>query len=204
MLYVLLGLGFFAALISALLFSRLRICVDYKDGKMKLTFRCLCFKISVKDSALKRKSKKGKKDKKDNLEAQLAEGKKPTGVFERIRSFRDGFDGVKGVLSEILTLIKDKAEFSDIYIRIRYGTGDAAITGMIYGAIWAIIGNLYSLVCRFARVEFPSVELEPIFGDSAFEIEAEGIIVTRLVHIITAAFRSVKVYLKYKSEKGER
>lgn len=198
MLYVWLILGLLVAFIAALLFSRLRICVEFKDGKMKLTFRCLFFKFSVKDSALK------KKDKKADMEAQIAKGKKPAGIFERIRSFRDGFDGVKGVLSEILTLIKDRAEFSGIYIRIRYGTGDAAITGMIYGAIWAVIGNLYSLVCRFAKVEFPTVELEPIFGGHAFEIEAEGIIVTRLVHIITAAFRSVKVYLKYKSEKGER
>jgi hypothetical protein len=198
MFYLLLGLVALVVFVSVLLCARLKICVEYRDGKMKLIFRCLCFKISVKDSTL-RKQKKSKK----GLEAQVADGKKPAGIFDRIRSFRDGYDGVRGVLEEILTLIKDRAEFTDIYIRIRYGTGDAAITGIIYGAIWGLVGNIYSLVCRYAKVKFPILELEPVFGGKAFEIEAEGIIVTRLVHIITAAFRSVKVYLKYKSQKGE-
>ena len=116
----------------------------------------------------------------------------------------NNYGNVKDILDEILNLVRNKAEFSGIYVRVRYGTGEAAITGMIYGAIWSLIGNLYSFLCRFFRIEFPKLELEPVFGEKAFEIEAEGIITTKPVHIITAILRSAKIYLKHKKEKGAK
>ena len=186
---LILVLGFF----TLLLYSNLKITVEYRNGKMKIIFRCLFIKISVDDSKFKKK----KKD-----EPELSNRKKSIGAFDRIKNFNSGYEDVKDILKEILDLVKNRAEFSGIFIRIKYGTGEAAITGMIYGAIWALVGNIYAFLCRFFRVEFPTLELEPIFGSKAFEIEAEGIIETRLVHIITAVFRSAKLYFKHKKEKG--
>lgn len=199
MIYFWLILILIFAFLTALLVAPLKINAEYRNGKMKLVFRCLFIRIEVNDSLLKKRTAR----KKSEVPTTATDDpEKPDGIFDRIRSFRDGYEGVKGIFCEILTLLKDRAEFSGIYIRVRYGTGDAAITGMLYGAIWAFVGNIYSLLCRFLRVEFPTLELEPVFGSKAFEIEAEGIITTRLVHIIIAAFRSIKVYLKHKSEKG--
>ena len=94
--------------------------------------------------------------------------------------------------------------FSKFFVSVVYGTGDAADTGMLYGAIWALIGNLYSFMCRYFYIDFPDLELRPEFEKKVFEIEAEGIIAVRLVHIIIAVLRSLMVYRKHNKQKPNR
>lgn len=181
------------AFVVTFLYSPLKIMVEYRNEKLAIVFRCLFIKIRIKDSQFGKQKK----------ETTVPLDKKPYhGAFDRIKNFRKSYDGAKEILAEILNLVKNRAEFSGIFIRVRYGTGEAAVTGMIYGAIWALVGNIYSLLCRFFRVEFPTLELEPVFGGKAFELEAEGIITTKPVHIITAAFRSARIYYKHKKQKG--
>jgi hypothetical protein len=194
MIYFWIILALILGFLALVLYSPLKINVEYRNAKMRLQFRCLFIKISIDDSRFKNKK---------NDKAELADRKNSVGAFDRIKNFRSGYENVKDILGEILDLVKNRAEFSGIFIRVKYGTGDAAITGMVYGAIWGLVGNIYAFLCRFFKIQFPTLELEPVFGSKAFEIEAEGIIETRLVHIITAVLRSAKLYFKHKKKKGE-
>ncbi len=177
------------------MFSPLKITAEYRASKLKLVFKCLFIKVTIDDSRFR-----GKKSKEVTIRNEKTSGN----AFGRLRDFKDNYGNVKDILGEILNLVRHKAEFSGIYVRVRYGTGEAAITGMVYGAIWSLVGNLYSFLCRFFRVEFPKLELEPVFNEKAFEIEAEGIITTKPVHIITAVLRSAKIYKEHKKEKGAK
>ncbi|MBE7032319.1 MAG: DUF2953 domain-containing protein [Ruminococcaceae bacterium] len=170
------------AFITLLLFSPLKIIVEYRDKKVKLIFRCAFLKFTVKDSAFRKKEKTAKSNNKKTDDA-------PNDGASRIKKMQTGFDSAKDALDEILDLVKHRARFSDIYVRLRYGTGDAANTGILYGAIWSLTGNVYAYLCRHFYVEFPTVELEPQFDKTAFEIEAQGIITTRLVHIIKCVIK---------------
>ena len=193
MIYLLFAFVLILALAMVFLYSELKIIAEYRNGKLDLTFRCLFVKITIDNSKFKKQKEEG----------TMPDGKKDTlGAFGRIKNFRKSYDDSKDILAEIFDLVKNRCELSDIYIRIKYGTGEAALTGMIYGAIWAFVGNVYSLLCRFFRVEFPTIELEPVFDGKALEIEAEGIITTKLVHIINAVYRSYKLYSKHKKQKG--
>ncbi len=180
----------------ALLFAPLKIDIEYRNSKLKIIVKCLFVKVTLdKENFAKNKSGKTRKDK------PKAENTEKVGVIEKLKNLKKSFDEVKFILNDVFEHMRDKIEFSGIYVRIKYGTGDAAITGMIYGAIWSFIGNIYSFFCRFFRIKFPKVELEPQFGGKEFEIEVEGIITTRLVHIIIAAIRSGKNILKRKKER---
>lgn len=195
MIYLLIAAILILTILVFLLYSPLRITVEYRNQKLAIEFRCRFLKWRTKDSNFKkRKNGASAPQDKENM----------PGVLERLTTFRKSYDGVKDIVDEVLDLVKNRAEFSGIFIRIKYGTGEAALTGMIYGAIWTLVGNIYSFLCRFFRIEFPELELEPVFGGKAFEIEAEGIITTRLVHIITAGLRSLRLYLKNKKEKGAK
>ncbi len=195
MIYLLIIIVLILALLIFLLYSPLKITVEYRNQKLAIEFRCRFLKWRTKDSHFKKK--------KNGEPASQDKGNMP-GVLERLTTFRKSYDGVKDIVDEVLDLVKNRAEFSGIFVRVRYGTGEAALTGMIYGAIWTLVGNIYSFLCRFFRIEFPVVELEPVFGGKAFEIEAEGIIKTRLVHIITAGLRSLRLYSKNKKGKGAK
>ena len=195
MKYVLVLILLLLVFVTVFLFSPLKIVAEYREAKLKLIFKCLFIKVKIDDSKFKAKK---------SQEAKLENKKTSANAFGRIKDFKENYGNVKDILGEILNLVRNKAEFSGIYVRIRYGTGEAAITGMIYGGIWSLVGSFYSFLCRFFRIEFPKLELEPIFGEKAFEIEAEGIITTKPVHIITAVLRSAKIYKKHKKEKGAK
>ncbi len=188
-MYFILALTAALAGIFALLFAPLKLGVEYRNSKMKITVKCLFVRIKIDSSAL-RNGKKVKTPKTVDTKRES------TGVIEKIKNLKKGYEAMKGVLGDVLSLLKDKAEFSGIYVRVKYGTGEAAVTGMVYGAIWSLVGNIYAFLCRYFKVKFPELELEPVFDGKAFEIEAEGIITTRLVHIITALFRSRKNIFK--------
>ncbi len=196
MVYFWIAIGVIFAVLLVLLVAPLKICIEYRNSKLIITAKCLFIKVKL-DSETFSKGKP-QKAKKRNTDTQNTE---KIGVIQKLRNLKKGFDEIRFILEDVFKLLKDKAEFSELYIRVKYGTGDAAITGMIYGAIWTFIGNLYSFLCRFFRISFPQVELEPQFGGKAFEIEAEGIISTRLVHIIIAGIRSGKNILKRKKER---
>ncbi len=198
MIYFWICLGILSAAIAALLLAPLKINIEYRNSKLKIIIKCLFIKVTLdRERLAKKKPKKTErvkqKPKDEHTEKQS--------IIEKIKNLKKGFDEVRYILHDVFDVMRDKMEFSGIYVRVKYGTGDAAITGMIYGAIWSFVGNVYGFLCRFFRVKFPKVELEPQFGGKAFEIEAEGIITTRLVHIIIAAIRSGKNILKRKKER---
>ncbi len=183
-------------MIIALLYAPLKIDIEYRGNKLLITVKCLFIKVTLDREKFSKK--KSAKTKDDSKKMQTDE---KVGALEKLKNLKRGFDEVRLILQDVFDVMRDKIEFSGIYVRVRYGTGDAAITGMIYGAIWSFIGNVYGFLCRFFHIKFPKVELEPQFGGKAFEIEAEGIITTRLVHIIIAAIRSGKNILKRKKER---
>ncbi len=194
MIYFWIGLLLLLATITVFLFAPLKIDIEYRNSKLLITLKCLFVKVVLdKENFAKKKSGQASKTKPQATEK--------AGALEKLKNLKKGFDEMRYILHDLFEHMRDRMEFSGIYVRVKYGTGDAAITGIIYGAIWSFIGSVYGFLCRFFRIKFPKVELEPQFGGKAFEIEAEGIITTRLVHIIIAGIRSGKNILKRKKER---
>ncbi|MBQ9757980.1 MAG: DUF2953 domain-containing protein [Clostridia bacterium] len=196
MIWFLIALCLIVAIVFFFLFPKLSVFVEYRNGKIKLVFKTLFFRYTLDDEKLKGLSKKDKGPKKDDGKTEEEK------FFSKVEKIKGKYDEAKEIIDTVLSCAGDRVEFSDIFIRSKFGTGDAASTGMLYGAIWTLIGNVYAFLCRFFNIKFPEVELVPSFNEKAFEIEAEGIIKIRIVHIITAAIRGFKVYSKHKKQKG--
>lgn len=193
------------AIFWLLLYPKLNIIIEYRGGKLKLIFRSLLFKITLDDEKLKKFSDKKDNDKVDkaNKKADVPEDKAVDGFFAKVERFKGQYHEVKEIIEAVLDYAGSRAEVTDIFVRCSFGTGDAAQTGMAYGAIWTLIGNVYAFLCRFVRIEFPQVELAPAYNEKKFEIEAEGIIKMRTVHIILAGLRVLSLYTKHKKDKGD-
>lgn len=141
---------------------------------------------------------------------------------KRVYSDENGidFDEIKNVktevfetYSDIITIIKKlfghlryKVQIPVIRIKMEYGTGDAAATGMLYGSIWGAVSALYPIACRWARISYPTLDITPDFYGKRFNIEAQSIIKVRPAHIISALFTALRMpnftYLKDKLKKG--
>ncbi len=192
-----------AVVLWLLLYPKLNIIIEYRGGKVKLIFRSLLFKFTLDDEKLRSFGGKKDKSKADKNNAENPEEKSVDVFFAKVEKFKTQYHKVKEIIDAFLDYAGNRAEVTDVFVRCSFGTGDAAQTGMAYGAIWVLIGNVYAFLCRFIRMEFPEVELAPAFNEKTFEIEAEGIIKMRTVHIILAGLRVLKLYTKHKKEKGE-
>ena len=212
MLYLLAALLALILLVTAALWSKLMVIVRYGGEGLSLTFKLWCFKYSLSgfkgsDKPKDKKEKKKKKEKAEDEDKEENVGKdggetdekakdeEKSGALQKIKDGISLFKSVKRASVRALKYLKHKIDISETRVRLKFGTGDAAATGMICGAFWAALGNLYIIGGKFFNLGFPSVNLTPVFESKAFELEAESIIEVRPAHIINAVVLALFTYL---------
>ncbi len=82
--------------------------------------------------------------------------------------------------------LRHRLEISRLWIRIDFGTGNPAHTGMLYGTFWGLLGVLYPLCQRYVCMEYPRLVLNPDFYQKHWDFELKCIIKVRPAHIINA------------------
>lgn len=199
----------FLSLICIVLFATTRVIIEYYGGELTLNVRILFFRFKISGSKLRQRNKKQKEEKMAGSDKEKESGKNskennkektPERFFEKINAMKEKYREYKDIINIFLSSTRNKIEFSKVYIGIAYGTGEAATTGLLYGAFWVLVGNVHSFISRQYRAEFPNVKLSPSYNSAMFEIEAEGIISLKLVHIITALLRVFKQIRKNKQK----
>ncbi len=192
MIYFWIILALVLCILAVVLFAETRLIIEYRDKELKLKVRNAFLRLTLDSKTVsKLRGKEQGEKKKDESPSK--------GVFEKISDLKEKYNSVKETIDVFAEFTKHRISISKVKVYITYGTGDACTTGMAYGAIWALIGNIYSYVCRHFYITFPEVKLNAQFdGKPTFEAECEGIIKLRFVHIIIAAIRSYKSYKKHK------
>ena len=225
MLYVLIVLAIIALIIFALIFPFTTITVHYKDMQLDVKIKHLFFRKNLFLDFAKEKNTEHKKTKD---EADTAESKgfdiksKINDIKDRIYSSETGFniDEVKNVkneltdaYSETLALIRKflgktrfKIHIPTLRVKLEYGTGNPANTGIIYGSVWGLVGVIYPLAAMYFHIAFPQLDITPDFYGKRFNIEIKSIINVRPTQIINAALTTlwapILTYLKNKFKKG--
>ncbi len=209
MLYLLAALLALILLVTAALWSKLIVIVRYGGEGFSLTFKLWCFKYSLsgfkgsgkpKDKKKKKKEKEEDESEEESASEEVGEAdekakdEEKSGALQKIKNGISLFKSVKRASVRALGYLRHKIDISETRVMLRFGTGDAAATGMICGAFWAALGNLYIIGGKFFNLGFPSVKLTPVFESKAFELEAESIIGVRPAHIINAAVIALFTY----------
>ncbi len=177
-LWIILGvLAFLVGLIGFALYSKTRVYISYKNEKLNIKFQNGLIRYTVKQKDKKAKEKEVTKEsiQKDVKEKEQKLTDKTSFLWALFRDMRY------------------RIEVKKLNLKIDFGTGDPADTGMLYGIIWAAIGNVYQIFNQYFVFDFPEVILKPDFENKLFKIEFEGIIKVRLVHIINALIKNRKV-----------
>ncbi|MFL6557812.1 MAG: DUF2953 domain-containing protein, partial [Bacillus sp. (in: firmicutes)] len=75
------------------------------------------------------------------------------------------------------------------------GAGDAAHTGMITGAIWALKGSIIGIISHYLRLrEVPKVTVTPHFQAAVIQTRLTCIIQFRIGHAILAGLKLIKFW----------
>ena len=176
-LWIILGILLIIGLIlTGLLFLKTKVIVSYKNDKFNIVFRNGLIKYTYKP---KEKPQEEKNVTRESIEKDIDDKK-------------SRLTDKTSFLWILLREMRFKVEVLKTEIKIDYGTDDPADTGILYGIIWAAIGNLYQIFNHYLVFDFPNVEINPDFENQLFEIEFYGIIKIRLVHIINALIKNRK------------
>ncbi len=210
MIWFLIILSLILVLIGCLLVSNLNVIIEYREKRLTATVKVWFFRYIYTHERIKYLMSKKKKPPRFDPDKPMPDEPKAARKQrsqDSVDQFLDELDRIreycltlKGLALAAFKYIRHEVYISDIKVNSKFGTGEASQTGIIHGAVWALIADIYAVLASMFYVEFPQVELEPVFNETVFEIGAEGIIRIRIVHIITAVLRRFKEYHKHKSK----
>jgi len=175
-----------AVFLIFILFIPVKLSFSYVNGKMDLNADILFFKFRPFKKKIKQKPGNLKEGEKEVTEDVV-------GFTERLNSFMDVFPFICRLTKKFIT-----AEL--VEIKIVTGTGDAALTAISCGALWAIIYNMLGVFACVVTLNKTACDISPDYTQNIFTAEGKCIFSTRIAYII---FITVLLLLKFKSRKGK-
>lgn len=121
--------------------------------------------------------------------------------FGKILNLKEGegllktFNKIKGRIKPVLKYISRKTNINKFILKMSVGTGDAAATGILYGAAWMALGNILAFVSGFLNINNPRIVIVPIFSKIQLCVDFSCIISLKLGHIINAGIRALPALL---------
>ncbi|WP_352417861.1 DUF2953 domain-containing protein [Proteiniborus sp.] len=109
--------------------------------------------------------------------------------YKKVKKFKNTF-------SEVFKYILRKIDFSSFGWSSKIGLGDAALTGIAYGTVWVIVSTLINVITNYKDIKETSINIYPDFDENILEIDLFCIIKFKIVHIIIAGFKGIKVFIK--------
>lgn len=142
---------------------------------------------------------KNKKHKKAQAEPHRNESEK--------KSFEKHTETLTGRIRAYAAACKTAVRLTRKYVRVEnarvfvsVGTGDAALTAVAVGAMWALLSGAMSAVGSVSVLDKPKIDVSPEYQNAFFKAEGGCIISSRIVYIIIIAFETKR---KLKPKKGK-
>lgn len=159
------------------------------------------YEISYNDLVTKNKSqllKINRKLEEKNIEKDLLNKESVLG-FEDIIKIYNNIKKYSNTFNKIIHYIIKKIHINSLNWSIKIGLGDAALTGIAYGVLWTIIGTLLNILLNYKKIKEikdMNINIYPNFNESILEIDFFCIIKLKIVHIIIAGFKGIKVFIE--------
>ncbi len=176
---VILGICLILGFIT-LLFSKITLCLKLSKESGKKTI--LNFEISIFGKTVNIKNKK-----KTHVKKKEESKKEPyddMGFFEKTKLWYNNFLIFKEVYKKNSAKIRRTIHATKIHLDLSFGTGDAAKTGILTGAVWTGIYNVVAFISRFIRITEPKINVNPEFNARLCSFTGECIIKARVVNLI--------------------
>jgi len=186
------------AIIAIILIMPIRLEVTVKDKKSTFSVRILGINLTRRFSPEKIVKMTERK-----VEEEVAVEVKDenASIREKIHDVQRKIYMIRHILQEMRQSLFRRIIFERFVLKIRFGDGNAATTGIETGLVWGLIGGLIAVLNNCFVVKTPlDVDVLPEFNQKMFDLYIDGIIRTRLVHIMIAGFVAVKLYKEYENK----
>lgn len=160
--------------------ARLKIKVSLEDGVLKV----YVYGVKVLDT-----SSKGKKEKvHKQLDKEQEFEKKYKGFKYGINMLRRMLDDKNDDILGILRHIRRTFAIKRLDIALDYGTGDAAVTGITSGALWALISGISAFVGRYINIkDILNIAVKLNYTERVFNYKINFVFTARVYHLLQTA-----------------
>ncbi|MBB6216662.1 hypothetical protein HNQ80_002766 [Anaerosolibacter carboniphilus] len=126
----------------------------------------------------------------------LIQEKKQLFSLSQIQEIQDRASQLFNQYFNVVNYIRKKLLLSKLEWETEFGTGDAAVTGMLCGVLWGIKGNLFAILKRHVHSNNISFNIIPYFDKELFKTYVHCIIRLKIGHAIIASIKTAYLYLK--------
>lgn len=140
------------------------------------------------------------KPKKKEIAEETTPEKKAEDFEKRTKSLAESLRRFSGLCKTSVRLLRKYTRIKDISISINVGTGDAAVTAVSTGALWAAVYTLLGIAGSVIYIDKHNVNIVPDYTQPLFNAEGKCIIKSRIAYIIIIA---ITVLIKIKHLKGK-
>lgn len=173
-------------ILICILFAPLKVKIDFHTNKLRATF--FLFNIPVF------KIKRSQKENSETSSKKSADFTKETEkLTAKLKRFTDTF-------RTTVKLLRKFVGIKDLKLVVHVGTGDAALTAISVGALWAVVYRVLGIVGSICYIDNQNVDIIPDYTETAFSLDGDCIIKSRIAYII---FIAITFLMKIKSRKGK-
>ncbi len=181
-------------LIAIVLLVPLTIEVEYKKNvtENKVTAKVKYMGITI-DLLKRQPNQKHKADKPQKEAKKLSFSE----VKQAIEKGSDIFSEIREDIVHILEYLSRRAvRVNLIKLHIVFGFDDAMYTGMMTGLLNGVAYNVLGLLHHHLTIQKWDVVIQPDFYTARFDIETQGILKIKNVHIMYIGVKMLKLYFK--------
>ena len=106
------------------------------------------------------------------------------------------FKILKEVYSTNKFFIRDRLVLEDTKAYVKFGFGDAAVTGIATGAVWSLLYQILAFLSSIGTVRDHDFDVVPVYNERGFCLNVNGIISFRMINIIRVVLKLVRTYRK--------
>ncbi len=192
MIYLYIVLAVVVLLLLFLLFVPIRLNAAYQNKDYTLEVCVAGIKINLKKFINKGRGTKNKEEKSEQQE----HGEQK--LLHKINDIYNKVVYIKNVYNASSKTISKRFITQNIEASICFGTSDAAVTGMLTGAIWALMYELLGLLTILSAVDNHSFNVDSVYDRFALEITAKVTFKIKLVSVIRILITVLYNLKKYK------
>lgn len=159
------------------------VLISVGEKEMLLKLKVLGIRIRIPLEAGKDKPKKEKKAKKEETDAEDKES-----AMRKFLEMRNTFTRIREALGKTLTYLARKMRIPQLAVMGKFGLGDAALTGMSYGAVEAFTGVVTGFLQHFLVFEKPVYyKLDMDYDNVVFKLQFAMEVKTKPWYLVRGA-----------------
>ena len=173
------------AVLAVFLFSDFLVILSVSDKALTVKIRVLhiTIRIPLGEKQKKKKPKEPVSEKKETEDS----------VMKKFLEMRNTFTRIREALEKTLSYLAQKIKVQEAGVIGKFGLGNAALTGMSYGAVEAFAGVVTGLLQHFFKFEKPpysNVQMD--YDNLVFQLNFAMILKTKPIYLCKAGLIFLK------------